>query len=101
MAPLFSPSLSLSLCLSLTLSRAYYQDKYVLRIDLWDWERGHAYAVYTPFHLEDEKNNYKIRVGQYSGTAGNAFDASKLHSHKGRREVNRQVVRRVDGQTCR
>ena len=55
----------------------------MLRVDLWDWDRGHAYAVYTPFHLENEKNNYKIRVGQYSGTAGNAFDASKLHSHKG------------------
>ena len=61
------------------------QDKYVLRIDLWDWDRGHAYAVYTPFHLENEKENYKIKVGQYSGTAGNAFDATKLHSHKGER----------------
>lgn len=30
-----------------------------------------AYAQYTNFRVEDESTNYVLRIGDYSGTAGN------------------------------
>ncbi|KAL4224744.1 Fibrinogen-like protein 1 [Mactra antiquata] len=46
---------------------------YTLRIDLWDWEGNRVYAMYDTFQIESEKNKYKLRLGKYSGTAGDAM----------------------------
>ncbi|GAB1598434.1 fibrinogen-like protein 1 [Argonauta hians] len=52
--------------------------EYTLRIELSDWENGTAYAQYTSFHIDDEKDNYKLHVSDYNGTAGDALN--KYHN---------------------
>lgn len=47
--------------------------KWILRVDLWDHEGGSAFAEYQDFKLEDEKANFKLHVGKYSGNAGDAI----------------------------
>ncbi|KAM4711825.1 angiopoietin-related protein 5-like isoform 2-T2 [Anableps anableps] len=47
--------------------------KWILRVDLWDHEGGTAFAEYKNFRLEDEKKAFKLRVGKYSGNAGDAI----------------------------
>ncbi|XP_028972756.1 angiopoietin-4 [Esox lucius] len=44
-----------------------------LRVDLWDFEGGTAFAEYSDFHLGTESEAYKLNVGAYRGNAGNAF----------------------------
>ena len=44
--------------------------QYELRIDLFDWERNHAYAKYSHFNVAPESENYRVSFGGYSGTAG-------------------------------
>uniref|UniRef100_A0A672J779 Fibrinogen C-terminal domain-containing protein n=1 Tax=Salarias fasciatus TaxID=181472 RepID=A0A672J779_SALFA len=44
-----------------------------LRVDLWDHERKTAYAEYKDFNLGIPQSNYELRVGRYSGTAGDAI----------------------------
>ncbi|XP_032808669.1 angiopoietin-4-like [Petromyzon marinus] len=41
-----------------------------LRIMLWDWEGHSAYAHYSDFQLAGERQNYRLLVKGYSGTAG-------------------------------
>ena len=48
----------------LTNSRAYK-----LRFDLEDWNGNTAYAEYSSFVIEPESDNYRLRLGDYSGTA--------------------------------
>ncbi|KAF5907950.1 angiopoietin-related protein 5-like, partial [Clarias magur] len=43
--------------------------KSTLRIDLWDFEGGSAYANYEDFWIGGERTAYKLHVGKYSGTA--------------------------------
>uniref|UniRef100_A0A3P9JPQ8 Fibrinogen C-terminal domain-containing protein n=1 Tax=Oryzias latipes TaxID=8090 RepID=A0A3P9JPQ8_ORYLA len=47
--------------------------RWKLRVDLWDFEGGNAYAEYEDFRLGDEGTNYRLSVGRYSGTAGDAI----------------------------
>ncbi|KAM9467553.1 fibrinogen-like protein 1 isoform 2-T2 [Clarias gariepinus] len=47
-----------------------------LRVDLWDFEGGSAYANYEDFWIGGEKTAYKLHVGKYSGTAGDAIRGS-------------------------
>uniref|UniRef100_A0A3P9IG76 Fibrinogen C-terminal domain-containing protein n=1 Tax=Oryzias latipes TaxID=8090 RepID=A0A3P9IG76_ORYLA len=47
--------------------------RWKLRVDLWDFEGGSAYAEYEDFRVEDESTNYRLSVGRYSGTAGDAI----------------------------
>ncbi|XP_037551566.1 angiopoietin-related protein 5 isoform X2 [Nematolebias whitei] len=47
--------------------------KWTLRVDLWDFENGTAYAEYQNFKLENEKSAFKLHVGKYSGNAGDAI----------------------------
>lgn len=47
--------------------------KSTLRVDLWDFEGGSVYANYQNFHIGNEKTAYKLHVGKYSGTAGDAI----------------------------
>uniref|UniRef100_A0A672J7Y6 Fibrinogen C-terminal domain-containing protein n=1 Tax=Salarias fasciatus TaxID=181472 RepID=A0A672J7Y6_SALFA len=44
-----------------------------LRVDLWDNEGKTAYAEYKDFSLGIPQSNYELRVGRYSGTAGDAI----------------------------
>ncbi|XP_041372984.1 fibrinogen-like protein 1 [Gigantopelta aegis] len=54
------------------------QSSYDLRIDLEDFEGNSRYAVYKEFSLEREVNDFRLSIGQYSGTAGD-----RLSSHYG------------------
>ena len=46
---------------------------YSLRVDLWDWENNHAYALYDYFRVDGEKEFYRLKVKSYSGNAGDAL----------------------------
>ncbi|XP_048458101.1 tenascin-R [Rhincodon typus] len=54
------------------------QTRYELRIDLRDG-RESVYATYDRFYLSDARNLYKLRIGDYNGTAGDS-----LSYHQGR-----------------
>ncbi|KAI7807700.1 putative angiopoietin-4 [Triplophysa rosa] len=46
------------------------QAQYSLRVELRDWEDNGAYALYDKFQLASEKQQYRLLLGSYSGTAG-------------------------------
>lgn len=46
------------------------QAQYSLRVELKDWEETTAYALYDKFQLASEKQQYRLLLGSYSGTAG-------------------------------
>ncbi|XP_055069410.1 angiopoietin-4 [Misgurnus anguillicaudatus] len=46
------------------------QAQYSLRVELKDWEETAAYALYDKFQLASEKQQYRLLLGSYSGTAG-------------------------------
>ncbi|XP_048406069.1 angiopoietin-1 [Stegostoma tigrinum] len=41
-----------------------------LRIELRDWDGNQVYSLYEKFHLSSEKQNYRLFLKGYSGTAG-------------------------------
>ncbi|XP_069048714.1 angiopoietin-4-like [Lepisosteus oculatus] len=45
----------------------------VLRVDLWDFEGGAAFAEYADFKLGSEASAYRLSVSTYRGTAGDAI----------------------------
>ncbi|XP_078592335.1 uncharacterized protein LOC144871147 [Branchiostoma floridae x Branchiostoma japonicum] len=47
--------------------------KYMLRIDFEDWEGVKRFAEYDSFKLEPEVDKYRLRLGNYDGTAGDAL----------------------------
>ncbi|XP_066281029.1 microfibril-associated glycoprotein 4-like [Branchiostoma lanceolatum] len=49
------------------------QGGYELRVDLEDFEGNSAYDKYSTFRVEDEGHMYRLIVGGYSGTAGDAL----------------------------
>lgn len=55
------------------------QAQYKLRVSLEDWQGRLVFAEYDSFHLEPESDWYRLRLGQYSGTAG---DSLSWHSNK-------------------
>ncbi|XP_010792748.1 tenascin-R [Notothenia coriiceps] len=54
------------------------QGRYELRIDMKDGQES-VYANYDKFSLGDARNLYKLRIGEYNGTAGDS-----LSYHQGR-----------------
>ncbi|XP_018423107.1 PREDICTED: angiopoietin-2 isoform X7 [Nanorana parkeri] len=44
--------------------------RYVLKIQLKDWEGNEAYSLYDQFYLGTEAQKYKIHLKGYTGTAG-------------------------------
>ncbi|XP_061580133.1 fibrinogen-like protein 1 [Cololabis saira] len=44
-----------------------------LRVKLWDFEGGSAFAEYENFRLGDEGTAYELHVGEYRGNAGDAI----------------------------
>ncbi|XP_060114053.1 angiopoietin-2-like isoform X1 [Heteronotia binoei] len=54
------------------------QGSYSLRIRLQDWENNEVYSLYDHFFLGPEKQNYRLYVRRYSGTAGRTSSLSLL-----------------------
>ncbi|XP_061085191.1 angiopoietin-4-like isoform X1 [Conger conger] len=46
---------------------------WVLRVELCDFEGGSAFAEYKDFKLGGERQAYRLTVGEYNGTAGDAI----------------------------
>ncbi|KAM4693701.1 angiopoietin-2 [Discoglossus pictus] len=44
--------------------------KYVLKIQLKDWEGNEAFSLYEQFYLANEAQKYRIHLKGYTGTAG-------------------------------
>lgn len=55
------------------------QDSYKLLILMEDWQGRQASAEYDHFRLEPESDFYRLRLGQYRGTAG---DSLSWHNDK-------------------
>ncbi|XP_046861382.1 fibrinogen-like protein A [Xenia sp. Carnegie-2017] len=51
-----------------------------LRVDLGDTSGNKRYAEYDYFAVENESKKYQLRLGKYSGTAGNSLSAHKNKS---------------------
>jgi len=50
------------------------QKRYVLRIDMYDWEENHRYAEYNDFLIGGQACKYKLlKVGEYCGDAGDSL----------------------------
>ncbi|XP_032395259.1 fibrinogen-like protein 1 [Etheostoma spectabile] len=49
------------------------QGNYVLRVDMEDFVGNQRYAEYKNFRVDDEKDQYQLHVGEYTGNAGNAL----------------------------
>ncbi|XP_040026632.2 tenascin-R isoform X2 [Gasterosteus aculeatus] len=60
------------------IQRIASQGRYELRIDMKDGQES-VYANYDKFSIGDAKNHYKLRLGEYNGTAGDS-----LSYHQGR-----------------
>ena len=46
---------------------------YKLRVDLEDNNGVKVYAEYSTFTVNSEADKYRLKIGGYSGTAGNIF----------------------------
>lgn len=55
------------------------QAQYKLRVMLEDWQGRQVFAEYDGFRLEAESDWYRLRLGQYSGNAG---DSLSWHNNK-------------------
>uniref|UniRef100_A0A8C6SA10 Angiopoietin-like 6 n=1 Tax=Neogobius melanostomus TaxID=47308 RepID=A0A8C6SA10_9GOBI len=55
------------------------QGQYRLRVSLEDWQGRQVFAEYDSLHLEPETDWYRLRLGQYHGTAG---DSLSWHNNK-------------------
>lgn len=51
------------------IQRISAQGRYELRIDMKDGQES-VYANYDKFSIGDARNLYKLRIGEYNGTAG-------------------------------
>ncbi|XP_031593189.2 mucin-5AC-like [Oreochromis aureus] len=56
----------------------------VLRVELEDFDGLTGYAQYEQFKVASERLRYRLTVGSYSGTAGNALRFSKNYDHSNR-----------------
>ena len=52
-----------------------------LRVELEDWDGVRMYAKYGTFNIGDEQALYRLEVGSYSGTAGDAITGSHNHNN--------------------
>ncbi|XP_075325757.1 uncharacterized protein LOC142383859 [Odontesthes bonariensis] len=56
----------------------------VLRVELEDFNGVEEYAQYEQFRVAGERLRYRLTVGGYSGTAGDALRFSKSYDHNNR-----------------
>ena len=52
-------------------------DDVILRVDLEEFDGDIRYAEYTTFKVADESDKYRLLIGGYSGTAGDAIMAAR------------------------
>lgn len=52
------------------------QGDYTLKIDMTDFERNSRFAQYKSFKVGDKKSSYELRIGEYSGTAGDSLSGT-------------------------
>ncbi|XP_078275843.1 fibrinogen-like 2a [Rhinoraja longicauda] len=52
-----------------------------LRIEIEDWNGVQKYAEYSQFSVADENDQYRLTIGGYSGTAGDAMHNGKNYDH--------------------
>ncbi|KAM4648644.1 fibrinogen-like protein 1-like protein [Amazona ochrocephala] len=60
------------------------QKAYKVRFVIWDATDNIHFADYNLFSVEDESHGYRLRLGSYTGTAGDAMDSDnprKTHSN--------------------
>jgi len=55
------------------------QTHYKLRLSLEDWQGRQVSAEYDSFSVEAESDGYRLRLGEYQGTAG---DSLSWHNNK-------------------
>ncbi|XP_033626605.1 ficolin-1-like [Asterias rubens] len=55
------------------LHRLTAQGEYELRVDLTGFDDDTGFAIYGSFSIADVSDNYRLMVGSYSGTAGDAL----------------------------
>ncbi|CAL8303363.1 unnamed protein product [Merluccius merluccius] len=55
------------------------QTHYKLRLALEDWQGRQVFAEYDSFYVEPESDWYRLRLGEYQGTAG---DSLSWHNNK-------------------
>ncbi|XP_045649369.1 LOW QUALITY PROTEIN: fibroleukin [Ursus americanus] len=53
----------------------------ILRIDLEDFNGVKLYALYDQFYVANEFLRYRLHIGNYNGTAGDALHFSKHYNH--------------------
>ncbi|KAE8616379.1 hypothetical protein XENTR_v10008788 [Xenopus tropicalis] len=53
----------------------------ILRIELEDFKGNREYAKYDQFYVANEYLKYRLTIGGYSGTAGDALHFSKQYNH--------------------
>ncbi|XP_016075081.1 PREDICTED: fibroleukin [Miniopterus natalensis] len=53
----------------------------ILRIDLEDFNGVKLYALYDEFYVANEFLKYRLHIGNYNGTAGDALRYSKFYNH--------------------
>lgn len=59
------------------IQRIAAQGRYELRIDMRDGQES-VYANYDKFSIGDARNLYKLRIGEYNGTAGMWLNTLRL-----------------------
>ncbi|XP_058496080.1 fibrinogen-like protein 1 [Solea solea] len=59
------------------------QGKYDLRIDMEDFDGNQRFAEYKNFKVDDEKDQFQLHVGEYSGNAGDALSDTHDSSSAG------------------
>ncbi|XP_051882298.1 fibrinogen like 1B isoform X2 [Pristis pectinata] len=47
--------------------------RYIIKIDLTDWNGEKRYTTYEKFNISDEEDKYRLTFGSYAGTAGDAL----------------------------
>ncbi|XP_067841986.1 fibrinogen like 1B isoform X2 [Heptranchias perlo] len=52
--------------------------KYIIKIDLTDWNGEKRYATYEKFSISDEKDKYRLTFGSYGGNAGDALSGGLI-----------------------
>ncbi|OPL33492.1 microfibril-associated 4-like glycoprotein, partial [Mytilus galloprovincialis] len=76
------------------------QGKYMLRIDMSDFENNHRHAIYSQFSVGSERAGYRLDVTGYSGDAG-AYQAkqnktkSVAKSEKSIRSLMREIYNSI------
>ncbi|CAH1786344.1 unnamed protein product [Owenia fusiformis] len=59
------------------------QGRYTLHVDLKMWPPANteAYAQYSTFHVGDATDGYRLRIGGYTGTAGDSLGNPDFHQN--------------------